>query len=90
MHYNSHLSIKLAGDASASGVGAVISHILPDRTEHSFSICLSYVVPGGAQLCPVGKRGPWSLIFGIKKFHNYLHGRHCCAFWVPQFSSLQD
>ena len=43
MHYNSHLSIKLAGDASASGVGAVISHILPDRSEPPASGTLSQV-----------------------------------------------
>ena len=34
MHYKSHLPIKLAGDASASGVGAVISHIVSDGSEH--------------------------------------------------------
>lgn len=34
VHYNSSLPLKLAGDASAYGVGAVISHIMEDGTEH--------------------------------------------------------
>ena len=33
-HYNPALPLKLAADASAYGVGAVISHTLPDSSEH--------------------------------------------------------
>jgi len=33
-HYNPGLPIKMAADASAYGVGAVISHVLPNGSEH--------------------------------------------------------
>ena len=32
VHYNSKLPIRLAGDASSYGIGAVLSHVLPDGT----------------------------------------------------------
>ena len=33
MHYNPDLPIRMAGDASAYRIGAVIAHVLPDGTE---------------------------------------------------------
>ena len=35
VHYDSTLSAKLAGDASAYGVGAVISHVMPDMVRNT-------------------------------------------------------
>ena len=33
MHYNPDLPIRMAGDASTYGIGAMIAHVLPDGTE---------------------------------------------------------
>jgi len=33
-HYNPDLPVCLAGDASAYGVGSVISHVFPNGEEH--------------------------------------------------------
>ena len=42
VHYDTTLPVSLACDASQYGVGAVISHLMPDRTERPIaygSIC---------------------------------------------------
>ena len=36
-HYDPQLPIRMAGDASAYGVWVVISHLMPDGTEHPFA-----------------------------------------------------
>ena len=72
MHYNPHLPIKLAGDVSAYWIGAVISHVLPDGSEHPIAYAsrtLSQAERNYAQL----EKEALSLIFGIMEF--YMAGR---------------
>ena len=68
VHFDPKLPISLAGDASAYGIGAVISHKFPDGTEKPIAFAsrsLSAAEKNYSQL----EREAASLVFGIKKFH---------------------
>ena len=59
-HFNPELPMTVACDASAYGLGAVLSHEVQDGTENYAQI----------------DKEALALIWGIKKFHHYLYGHN--------------
>ena len=73
-HFNPSLQLQLACDASPYGVGAVLSHVLPSGEEKPIAFAsrtLNKAESNYAQL----EREALSIVFGVRKFHQYLYGR---------------
>ena len=69
VHYNPELPLRLAGDASAYGIGAVISHLMPDGSERPVAFASRTLSASEKNYSQIEKA---DLIFGVRKFQYYL------------------
>ena len=70
-HYD---PLQLAGDASAYGMGAVISHLYPDGSERPVAYASRTFTKSEKNYAQLEKEA-CSLVFGSRKFHQYMYGR---------------
>ena len=73
-HYNPDLELTLACDASPYGLGAVLSHCLPNGEEKPITYTSRTLSKAEQNYSQLEKEG-LALVFGIQKFHLYLYGR---------------
>lgn len=75
MFYDMQLPVKITCDASPSGLGAVLSHVLPNNSAKPVayaSRALNKAEKNYAQI----DREALGIVFAVKTFHQYLYGRH--------------
>ena len=73
-HLSEKLPLKLDTDASNYGIGAVISHIYPSGEERPIAYA-SRTLNKSERNYPQIKKEALSIVFGVRKFHQYLYGR---------------
>ena len=71
VHFGQDKPLLLACDASPYGVGAVLSHQMPDGSERPIAFASRSLSPAERNYSHLDKEG-LSLVFGVTKFHQYI------------------
>ena len=75
VHYDTEKPLILACDASQYGIGAVLSHVMPDQQERPIAYISRTLTPAEKNYSQLEKEA-LAIIFAVRKFHKYIYGRH--------------
>ena len=67
-HYDSALPVRLACDASPTGIGAVLSHVMPDGSERQVAFASRSLTKTERKYAQIDKEA-LSIVWGVKWFH---------------------
>jgi hypothetical protein len=73
VHFNQQLPIGLSCDASPIGLGAVLFHIFPDGSERPIAYASKVLTPAERKYAQPDREA-LGIVFGVKKFYQYLCG----------------
>lgn len=73
-HYDPKIKVKLIVDASPCGVAAVLAHTYPTGVERPISFASRKLTPTEQKYAQIDREA-LAIVFGVKKYHQYLYGR---------------
>ena len=74
VHYDLKRQLRFACDASSYGLGAVLSHVMDGGRERPVAYASRTLSSSERNYAQI-EREALSIIYGVKKFHQFLYGR---------------
>ena len=74
VHFDDSLPLVLSCDASPYGIGAALSHIMPNGDERPVSFASRTLTETEKKYAQLEKEA-LAIVYSVRKFHQYLYGR---------------